>query len=105
MVKINISPLAQNDLLEIKEYVTNELVNTSAAIKIVKKILDRILELENFPQMGANLSAIVKFDTKYRYLVCDSYLIFYRYEEQSVFVDRVLYAKRDYLKVLFGDLE
>ncbi|MDH7526011.1 MAG: hypothetical protein QHH10_11925 [Peptococcaceae bacterium] len=42
--------------------------------------------------------------TDYRFLVCDNYLIFYRYEDGIVFVSRILYGRRNYTRILFGDL-
>ena len=40
-----------------------------------------------------------------RFLVCDSYMIFYHSEKQEVTIDRVLYGRRDYLRVLFDKTE
>jgi hypothetical protein len=37
-------------------------------------------------------------------LVCDNYLIFYRYEDKIVFVSRILSSRRNYTHILFGDL-
>jgi toxin ParE1/3/4 len=42
--------------------------------------------------------------TNYRFLVCASYLIFYRCEDEIIFVLRILYGRRDYTRILFGDL-
>lgn len=54
--------------------------------------------------IGAPLSSIVDIQTDYRFLVCANYLIFYRYENRIVFVSRVLYARRNYMRILFRDL-
>lgn len=70
---------------------------------MLQRIAGRIRSLENHPQMGASLSAIVNMETAYRYLVCGNYLAFYRYENGAVYIDRVLYGKRDYVKTLFAD--
>ena len=37
-------------------------------------------------------------------LVCDNYLIFYRCEDGSILVSRILYGRRNYMQILFGDL-
>ncbi|WP_418791824.1 type II toxin-antitoxin system RelE/ParE family toxin [Phosphitispora sp. TUW77] len=42
--------------------------------------------------------------TDYRFLVCANHLIFYRYEDGSIFVSRILYSRQDYTRVLFRDL-
>jgi len=45
----------------------------------------------------------VEIETDYRFLVCGNYLVFYRTEADSVFVDRVIYGRRDYIKILFDE--
>ena len=36
-------------------------------------------------------------------LVCGDYLAFYRVDGDTVYVDRILYGRRDYMALLFGD--
>ena len=81
-----------------------ELQNRSAAEHVVNRILDAVDKLEHFPQMGTPLSTIADNREDYRFLVSSSYMVFYRVNGQDVYVDRVLYARRDYLNVLFRDL-
>lgn len=100
--KINISPAAQKDLLEIKVYVQFELENPTAAKSVVGKITKSIATLGSHPYLGARLSAIANVESDYRYLVCGNYMVFYRVYSQNVYVDRVLYGRRDYMRILFG---
>ena len=80
-----------------------ELCNPDAAEHVVFSILDAVSGLEDFAEMGALLSSVVRLDTDYRFLVCGNYLIFYRVLHAVVYVDRVLYSRRDILRILFGD--
>lgn len=100
MIKVYLSPEAQNDLKEIDEYIAVDLSNPDAALSTVARITARIRELEAFAEIGAPLAATVGYDSGYRYLVCGSYLAFYRIEDTGVYVDRVLYGKRDYAAML-----
>ena len=102
--KIRISPKAQDDLAEIKSYISQELCNPQAATKLVSKIMKRIRGLSEFPEMGATLSSVIDIHTEYRFLVCGNYLVFYRLEDGNVFVSRVIYGKRNYMRILFGSL-
>lgn len=104
MVSIKISPRAQKDLLEIKEYISEELCNPTAANNVLSIITKRIRELAKFPLMGAPLSSIIDFEAGYRFHVCGQYTAFYRYEGDAVYVDRVLYGRRDFMRILFGDV-
>lgn len=99
---IHFSPLALRDLDEIWDYISEDLQNPSAASNTVGKILATIEILENFPESGSKLSSIVEVESDYRYLVCGNYLAFYRTQKRNIYIDRILYGKRDYLKILFS---
>jgi addiction module RelE/StbE family toxin len=103
VTKIQYSPLAQKDLLAIKEYIGADLASPQAAKSTVDKIIKRIRSLTSAPEIGTPLSAICAIDSDYRFLVCGKYLVFYRYENGAALIIRVLYGGRDYLAVLFGD--
>jgi plasmid stabilization system protein ParE len=66
--------------------------------------LTRWLIFLYFPLSGAPLSSIYDIATDYRFLVCGIYIVFYRPQGDAVLIDRILYGRRDYLAVLFGDL-
>ncbi len=102
--KINYSPEAQNDLDEIWDYITYELCNPDAAEHTVNQIIDAIDRLETAsPKIGAPLSSITDIESDYRFLVSGNYMVFYRAYEIEVYIDRILYGKRDYLRILFPD--
>ncbi len=101
MAKIEFSPEALTDIKDIKKYIADELSNEIAALNTVKKITEKIRELEDFPQMGASLSVNVNFDTDYRFIVCGNYMAFYRIEKEKVRVVRIVYGRRDFMRVLF----
>ena len=104
MAKIRLTPLALSDLQEIKSYITNELCNPIAAKKVVNKIIDDYSLLEISPLMGAPLSSKIQFETDYRFLVSGNYIVFYKPEDEYVSIYRILYGKRDYIKILLGDI-
>jgi len=47
------------------------------------------------------LSAKLNIKTDFRYLVSGNYIVFYRTDDEFVSTYRILYAGRDYLKILF----
>ena len=104
MYKLKISPEAKNDLAGIKGYISQELCNPQAAINMVFKITKKMRSLSEHLGIGAPLSSVLDIQTDYRFLVCTNYLIFYRCEDGIVFVSRILYGRRDYTHILFGDL-
>ena len=105
MIEIKYSVESRNDLAKIKEYISEEFDNPTAAARMVAHITKRIRELKQFPEMGALLSSIVDIESNYRFLVCKNYLAFYRVEGNEVYIVRVIYGGRDYISILFGDLQ
>jgi len=95
---------SRQDLDEIWDYIETELQNHSAAERVVNGIMHTIDQLEDFEEIGAPLSSIADVDNDYRFLVSGSYLVFYRTNGRDVYVDRILYGRRDYLRILFGDV-
>lgn len=102
--KLRYSTQSRRDLEEIWDYIATELQNTSAAARIVNAIMDSANQLIEFAEMGAPLSSIANVESDYRFLVHGNYLTFYRVQGDEVYVDRVLYGRRDYLRILFGDV-
>ncbi len=88
---------------EIWDYIALDLQNPPAAQRVIDGILDVVDLLATFAEGGALLSSITDVETDYRFLVSGHYLVFYRVGNGDVYVDRVLYGRRDYLRLLFGD--
>ena len=105
MAEIRFSPAAVKDLDQTKTYIVEELGSETSAKKTISDILKRIRTLSDFPKIGAPLSSVVMIDTDYRFLICGNYTAFYRVEEDTVYVVRVLYSKRNYMEILFGNAE
>ena len=104
MNNLHLAIEAQNNLRDIKTYITEDLENPQAALAIVRRITKSIRMLREHAYIGAPLSSIADNKEDYRFLVSGSYMVFYRVNGQDVYVDRVLYGRRDYLSVLFREL-
>ena len=102
MAEIIFSPEAVKDLQETKAYITDELLSEQAANSTGSKILKNIRMLAEFPNSGAPLSGAVGIEMDYRYLVCGNYTAFYRVENETVYIIRILYGRRDFMRILFG---
>ena len=79
--------------------------NPIAASNVIKRIIEDYSRLEIFPHMGSSLSTKVPFDTDYRFIVSGNYLVFYKADDEYVSIYRILYGRRDYLKIIFDDIE
>ena len=99
---VKFSPEALRDLDEIYDYISNTLNSPVAADHTVNKILGKTDFLAENPEIGTQLFFENDLYSGYRYMVSDNYLVFYRISGDSVYVDRVIYGKRDYMKLLFS---
>lgn len=102
--EIRYSPEALNDLDEIYDYIITDLLSPQAALHTVNTILDDITHLEDFSEMGAPLSTITTIESDYRVLISGNYMTFYRAVDQEIFIDRILYSKRHFLRILFPEI-
>lgn len=105
MNELHLSPEAQADLEEIKVYIAEDLENPKAALATVSRITKNLRILRTHAFAGPPLSSIADVESDYRFLVSGKYLVFYRAYGNTVYVDRILYGRRDYLRILFGDVE
>ncbi len=86
MHKIKVNPLATEDLIEIKDYITKELENPTAAVNVVRNIIERYEKLKEFPVMGGDLSTKINVQTDFRYLVAGNYIVFYQADHKYVYI-------------------
>ncbi len=103
MNNLHLSDEAHNDLLDIKSYIEEELQNPSATLETVSRIANSLRILQDYAQAEAPLSSIADIENDYRFIVSGNYISFYRTYGNEVFIDRILYARRDFLRILFGD--
>jgi toxin ParE1/3/4 len=96
MRKLRIQPQARVDLLEIWHYIApNSIENAN---KVVEKLEDAIRGLVDLPGKG-HTRADVKNES-YRFWSVYSYVIAYRYDDQTLTVVRVLHGARNFRRIL-----
>ena len=101
MYSVEILPGALADLIEIKEYITNDSGSEAVAEKLMEKIDKKLRQLELFPESGTLLRERYAVSNYYRFIMCEKYMIFYRFENEVVSVVRVIYGRRDFIRILF----
>jgi toxin ParE1/3/4 len=96
--EIRLLRTAEDDLTEIILYVAAD--RPELAIKIAAKIQQKLMLLSSSPHLGGvptddNLTLL-----GYRYLVVDSYLLFYVIEGHTILVHRIIHGARYYTRLL-----
>ena len=95
--------IAENDVIEIARYITNELLNREAADKLVNEFYEAMISLRERPQRHEEI-----IDEDYiipvgiRRLGVKNYDIYYSCDEveRVVYIRRVLYSKREWQKLI-----
>lgn len=100
-MKIDVSPLAYEDLKNIRDYIRDSLCNPAAAERTARKITQAYMQLADSPFIGSPLKNKINVETRYRYLVSGNYLIFYVVEEERAIISRIIFGKRDYANIVF----
>jgi len=89
-------------MVEIARYISQELHNPSAAERLVMKMIASAENLTGFPYISPIHRTVKPLGYEYRKLLVDNYILFYWIDERTktVTVARVIYARRDYEKLL-----
>ena len=99
MAQIKWSEPALSDLNEIAEYIAFDKI--SAAKKLVGNIFSTVSRLEQFPKFGRKPP---EFETsQYREIVVGPCRIFYRYENETVYILYVMRSERKLRKFIIDD--
>lgn len=67
--------------------------------RYIEELLDKVEKKSDYPKSGSPLYYENTF-TGYYFVVFKAYLAFYRIEQDSILVDRILFGKSDYMRVL-----
>ena len=102
--KIEYSPEAVRDLDDVFADVLTASKDIEITHKYLEDLQDRIDSMVKRPETGTPLYYEDLF-TGYYSVRFKEYLAFYRLDGSQILVDRILFRKRDYMRVLFGNEE
>lgn len=102
--EVKYSPAAVRDLDRVFSEVYKASKSHDISVKYIEDLMDQVDAKASFPKTGIPLYYENGF-TGYYYVVFKEYLAFYRLDHDSIMVDRVLYRKSDYMRVLKLDDE
>lgn len=100
-MKLRYTPEARADLRAIKQYISQELCNPTAADSVVQAIVCSCSKLKEQPKMGAELSKRIGHNTDIRFIITGKHFVFYRLDQGCISVVRILDGRTDYARVLF----
>jgi plasmid stabilization system protein ParE len=100
MFKIRYLPLARQDLLNIATYITDHLKAPKAAMDLLDALDESISKLGQFPYSCKVYQTNKPLEIEYRLLPVKNYAVFYVVKEQTVEIQRIIYAKMDLTRLV-----
>ena len=94
--------IARQDMTDIARYIGHELCNPTAAFMLADEMIAAAERLVDFPYINAVHKSEEPLKKEYRKLIVKSYIMFYWVDEKEkrITIARVIYARRDYEKLL-----
>ena len=102
MYKLEYLPVARKDMLEIVRYISRELQNPDAANHLAVELVNAAESVLVFPYAKPAYQPIRPLKNEYRKIPVQNFLMLYWVDEEKklVTVARIVYAKRDYGRLL-----
>jgi plasmid stabilization system protein ParE len=97
-MKIKLLPVAERDLEEIYDYLYLE--SPGYAEEFLNKFYSSIKKLERFPRSGKMTDIFHLNRAGYRFIKTGNYYIFYKIEEETIYIFRIIHTARDQIKIL-----
>lgn len=104
-MNVYFSPEALTDLQQVKESVIEKFNDVELANQILRTIMKSTKNLQIFPGMGMEVRISASDSMGYRYLFVKKNYVFYRIEQDTIRIVRVLNEKQDYMRILYGITE
>ncbi len=98
--KLKYSPDASDKLRELNKQITAN-YGKPVATKIVSKIMGEIRDLQNNPEKGPSVEAMLGISTPYRFLHVEQNYAFYRIENGTIYVTDIYNEREDFMRRMF----
>lgn len=102
MYEIVYLPIARQDMVEIAAYISHTLASPMAAAALAEELIAAADKLAEFPYANTAYFPIRPLKREYRKLLVQNHVMLYFIEEEKkqITIARVLYARRDYERLL-----
>lgn len=97
---IEYSSNSKPDIIEIKKYIKYNLQEPIIANNLIAKIRKTIEKLANNPELYSIIDDDFMKKQEIRKVVIDNYIVFYRIKDNFVEIIRVIYGKRNWIKLM-----
>ena len=102
MNKYNVeySKESKQDLIDIKKYIKYNLQEPDTAKRLINKIRTEINKIIDKPELYAIIDDDFIKKLEIRKIIVDNYIVFYRINNKTIQIVRVLYGRRNWINLL-----
>lgn len=102
MYKLEYLPVAQKDMVEIVQYISQKLKNPTAAENLAVEMIEAAENVLTFPYALPTYQPLRPLKHEYRKVIIKNFLMFYWVDEEKkiVTIARVIYTKRNISQLL-----
>ena len=102
MYQLDFLPSAVADMAEIVRYISHDLLNRMSAISLAEEFIQAATRVSEFPYANPLYQPVRPLKHEYRKVVVGNHLMLYWVDEmtKTVTIARIVYAKRDYGKLI-----
>lgn len=90
---------ARDEIREIYEYISKNLVNEVAAKRLMRKMRENVMDLAESPKIYAKIEKKDRMKREFRRMVVDNFIVLYTIDEnkKTIYISHMYYGRRNYL--------
>ena len=90
---------ARDEIREIYEYISKNLVNEDAAKRLMRKMRKNVMDLAESPKIYAKIKKKDRMKREFRRMVVDNFIVLYTIDEnkKTIYISHMYYGRRNYL--------
>lgn len=102
LFKIEFTKECIEEVTNIYSYISNNLKDNIAAKRLIEEMMERILDLENFPELYIKIGKTDRLKRDYHKMVIKNYIVLYSIDflNKKVFISHIIYQRRNYFKLI-----
>ena len=88
-----------DEIREIYEYISKNLVNEDAAKRLMRKMRKNVMDLAESPKIYAKIKKKDRMKREFRRMVVDNFIVLYTIDEnkKTIYISHMYYGRRNYL--------
>ena len=97
--KVEFTNESVEEIKDIYEYISKNLIAKNAAQELMKKIRKSIMNLERLPKIYMKVRTKEKGRREFRRIVINNYIVLYTVDEDKriIYISHMYYGRKDYL--------